>query len=105
MSSSSGEIAERSSSREVEYGGVFATVASQEGCLPCKLYSPPIGENIKLKWLAKPTEEVKRAESMCKDAGIDKTDVIDTLKTASENILVSLSNFSVACSRLMKWRL
>lgn len=80
-------------------------VASQEGCLPCRLYSAANGENIKLKWLEKPAEEVKRAEKMREDAGMDNTDIIDTHITFSEKALVSLSNFSVACSRLIKWRL
>lgn len=37
-------------------------VAPQEGCLLFKSYSAANGENIKLKWLAKPAEEVKSAE-------------------------------------------
>lgn len=50
-------------------------VAAAEGCLLCRLYSAANGENMKLKWLAKPAEEVKSAECPRQDVWIKEWEI------------------------------
>jgi len=61
MSSSSGEIAESSSSMAVSYLLMFRMVCAASGCLPMRSYSPARGWKRVEKRVANPAPDVKRA--------------------------------------------
>jgi hypothetical protein len=82
------------------------TVRAASGCLPIRSYSPAIGLKRVVKWLAKPTPEVKRAVCHYQREIVSlserKGGGEDVHMTDSVKAFVSLINFSVICSRIPK---